>query len=293
MRIAHIIMAHKNPGQLVRLVERLQHPQFDFYIHIDGKVPIDNFDVLTNKANIFFIKNRIHCNWGGWNFTKGIINSINEVIVSDKDYNFINLLSAQDYPIKAAGEIYDFFAQRQGENFIYYADEESEWWKEAADRYEKYHFTDLKIKRKYFFQKIVNKLAPKRKFPYDLKLYGGSNSSWWTISGECAKYVAEKLSSDQKLHNFLKYCWGTDEFVIITIIMNSIFKEKTVNDNLRYIDWSEGNAHPKFLDIGDFEEIRKSEMLFARKFDMDKDEAILNRIDEQCLNYLGAGIINP
>lgn len=284
MRIAHIIMAHKNPNQLLRLIQRLQHPQSDFYIHVDKKINIDDFKFIEEKMDVTFIKNRVECNWGGNNFLRGIINSTKEVITSDNNYDFINLLSAQDYPLISPQGIYDHFKNNLDKNFISFeVSKESDWWKSAISRYEKYHFTDLNLKWKYVFQKLVNTIMPQRKFPIPLELFGSSNSSWWTISGACSKYLVEKLLNDEKLWNFLKYSWGTEEFMISSIIMNSEFREKVINNNLRYIDWSEGNARPKLLSVTDFDQIMASGMIFARKFDTEFDQEILDKLDKECL----------
>jgi len=287
MRIAHIIMAHHYPEQLLRLIQRLGHPQSDFYVHLDKKTPIDEFEFIKEKAEVTFIKNRVKCNWGGNSFLKAIITSLNEVISLNKEYDFINLISAQDYPIASTAYIYDYLKDNLGKNYISFElSKESDWWQKAALRYEKYHFTDFNFKSKYFFEKLINQILPKRKFPGSLELYGSSKSSWWTISGECSKYVAQKLTNDKKLWNFLKYSWGSDEFVITSIIMNSDFKNKVVNDNLRYIDWSEGKARPKILGIADFDKIKNSGMIFARKFDSGVDHQVLEKIDMDCLNIV-------
>lgn len=49
--------------------------------------------------------------------------------------------------------------------------------------------------------------------------------------------------------------------------------------DIRYIDWEhhEGSS-PHTLRIGDYEELIKSECLFARKFDMDVDKTIIGKI---------------
>lgn len=279
MRVAHIIMAHKGPRQLSRMIERLAHPQFDFYIHVDAKVQLDKFKLLNHKPNIFFIQNRKKCNWGGWSFTRAIISCLTEIIDKGMDYDFFNLLSAQDYPIIGADHIYRYFEQRKGQNFIYFDAPDSLWWKEAAKRYKYYHLTDSNTPGKYLIQKIANAFLPERKFPDEMELYGGSNASWWTISGECARYLVHKVPQNSRLDRFLKYCWGTDEFVITTIVMNSSFREQTVNENFRYIDWSEGGGHPRFLESKDFDKIVNSGMMFARKFDAEKDSRILDLLD--------------
>jgi hypothetical protein len=284
MRVAHIILTHKNPDQLVRLIKTLQHPQFDFFIHLDGKVQLSELDSLKEFANVTFITNRIACNWGGFTILQAIFISISQILNSGVKYDFINLLSGQDYPIISTQHIYDYLNERKGKNFISFdAEHDSDWWKTALDRFAKYHFTDLNFKGKFFAEKIINMITPARKFPEYTNLYGGNKSTWWTLSTDCAAYLTEKFYSNQKLSSFLKYCWGTDEFVIPTLIMNSQFKEHVVNDNLRYIDWSEGNPNPKLLDLNDFENIRNSNMLFARKFDVYHDQSIMDKIDESIL----------
>ena len=70
MRIAHLIMAHKNPGQLERLIVTMKHTMFDLYIHLDKKTDIKSFRHLDKHDNVFFIMYRIECNWGGYSFVK-------------------------------------------------------------------------------------------------------------------------------------------------------------------------------------------------------------------------------
>ena len=38
MKIAILIQCHKNPKQINLLLERLNHPQIDCYVHIDKKL---------------------------------------------------------------------------------------------------------------------------------------------------------------------------------------------------------------------------------------------------------------
>ena len=281
MRVAHIIMAHKNPAQLSRLTKSLRHPNFDIYIHIDAKVPIHQFEeILTNHAEVFFIKERSTCNWGGFSLFKGIIECLKQVLNTGIEYDYINLISGQDYPVKTADEIFNFLKAKKGTIFISFEDSSnSEWWRTATHRYERYHLTDFNFTGKYALQWLLNKITPIRKFPDSMKLYGGNKSCWWTLTNESAVYIVNKLKNRPDLYNFLKFCWGTDEFIIPTLIMNSELKNKVINDNLRYIDWSEGNAHPKILLSSDYNMIKDSNMLFARKFDSVIDDNILNMID--------------
>ncbi|WP_316810275.1 beta-1,6-N-acetylglucosaminyltransferase [Pedobacter heparinus] len=280
MRIAHILIAHKNPVQLERLLRKMQHPEFDFYIHIDKKVDIQSFLYLKGLARVVFIKKRVICNWGGYSTLQAMLNSLEEVLSNGVEYGFYNLLSAQDYPIKNNQYIYDFLLQNADKSFVYYENEnESNWWHNAVQRFQKYHLTDFSFKGKYFVEKMINKLLPTRRFPLPLKLYGGSKASWWTINKVSANYLINYLRRENKLSNFLKFCWGTDEFVIPTVLMNSPLKSNIINNNLRYINFPEGRANPEILKLNDMTNLRDSGMFFARKFDIDVDSTILDQID--------------
>ncbi|MEL4486220.1 beta-1,6-N-acetylglucosaminyltransferase, partial [Shewanella algae] len=81
----------------------------------------------------------------------------------------------------------------------------------------------------------------------------------------------DRLDKQPSLQRFFKYTWGSDEFVFQTLLYNSEFKKDMVNENYRYIDWSEGKPNPKTLTITDFTLIAESNAFFARKFDQDMD----------------------
>lgn len=290
MRIAHLIMAYKNPEQLERLIKRLDYCQFDIFIHLDKKIDARAFKYMANFNRVFFINNRIVCNWGGFSFVRAITNSIREILSNNEDYEYINLISAQDYPIKTNDYIYNYIKKNQGLSFLSYDESsKSDWWKHAVTRYELYHFTDINIKGRYLVQGILNRYMPKRRFPVDWVLYGSAVSSWWTITTDCAQYIVDYLDNNPKLMNFMKFTWAADEFLYASIIMNSPFRDKTINNNLRYIEWEEGKSNPRIFNLNDFKSLKRSEHLFARKFDTLIDISILDELDEY-LNSINSTI---
>ncbi|WP_342327875.1 beta-1,6-N-acetylglucosaminyltransferase [Pedobacter sp. FW305-3-2-15-E-R2A2] len=281
MRIANIIIAHKNPAQLERLIRKMQHEMFDFYIHIDKKIDIENFLYLKQIKGVHFIHHRVVCNWGGHSTLEAMLNSLKEVLSNDQRYSFYNLLSAQDYPLKKNEELYDFLVNNSKKSFVFYeTEEQSDWWSNAIQRYQKYHLTDFNFFGRYLMERVMNKVLPLRKFPLSLKLYGGSKASWWTLNHECATYLSEFFNQKNGLNKFLKFCWGTDEFVIPTILLNSPLKDQIVNDNLRYIHFPEGKANPKILELEDLTSMLNSNMFFARKFDAPVSDGLLDQIDQ-------------
>jgi hypothetical protein len=280
MRMAHLIMVHKNIKQVERLVTKLYHQDFDFYIHVDKKINIEEFEYLSTLKNVYLIKERKKINWAAYSFTKNILRCVREVLESG-DYDHVNLMSGQDYHLKSPQAIYDFFNNNIGKSFVSYDEDlNSAWWKLAKDRIEKYHFTDFEFKGRHKLGYLINLILPKRTFPLPFVLYGGECSTWWTLSAASAKYLVDFVNDDHRLQRFLQFTWCPDEFLITTILMNYPGKNLVVNNNYRYIDWSQGGANPKTLTKDNFEELSKSNMLFARKFDIDVDEEIMDMLDD-------------
>jgi hypothetical protein len=94
------------------------------------------------------------------------------------------------------------------------------------------------------------------------------------------KYISEFMETHSRVRRFSQYTWGTDEFLITTLIMNSPFKDSVINDNFYYIDWSAGGSNPKVFTIGDLEDLKKSDKFLARKFDLRVDTAVLDGLDQ-------------
>ena len=278
--MAHIIMAYKDPAQIERLVKKMSHPHFDFYIHVDSKFDQQPFEYLTSIERVYLIKKREKIRWAGFSFTRTVIQCVDEVLQGEKRYDYISSMSGQDYPVKSTEFFYQFFENRKGKNFLAIEKFGSKWWEEAEHRIANYHMTDFDFKGRYRLQFLINRILPKRKFPYGYTLYGSNRATWWTLTAECAKYLVQFIKDHPKVSRFAKFTWAPDEYLIPTVIMNSPFKDSVIPDNYRYLDWSKGGANPKILTAADFETLKKTDNLLARKFDIKVDTSILDMLDE-------------
>lgn len=262
------------------MIKNMVHEDFDFYIHVDKKFDINPHLFLKSLPNVYFINNRVDVKWAGFDTVKATFESIKEIVATGIKYDFINLLSGQDYPLQSANAMAGFFSENMGKEFMSFRDYKNDW-KEGLIRMERYFLSNHNFKGKNTIENALNYILPKRKLPYHMHPYG--KSMFWMLSPEAAMYVVNKVEGDKKLSNFFSLCWGSDEFVFQTILMNSPLKDRIVNDNYRYIDWSGGGPNPKVLDEHDFEPIEKSGMLFARKLEMLKSAKLMNLIDTKLL----------
>ncbi len=277
MKIAHLILAHKSPKQLARLMDRLSHKDADIYVHLDAKTNIEPYQKLFQRPNVHPIKRRIKVYWGSYSIVQATLNGFRQILDAKKNYNYINLLSGDDYPIKSVEGIHAYFAANPDKIFMEYLTEDSEWWAKNKTRVTRYHLTDFQFPGIYFLQSLMNGFFPARQRPEGLQFVG--KSQWLTITEEATNYVLNYLDEHPKVAEFFKLSWGSDEVVIQSVLYNSHLKFKIVNNNLRYIDWSADDVSPKTLNISDAEALKKSPALYARKFDLEKHPEILNHID--------------
>ena len=283
MRIAHLILTHKNPQQLERLIMALDHPAFDFYIHVDKKVDQTPFNYLTRKKNVFFIENRTRIYWAGYGTIQATLNGFGQIL--PKRYDYINVTSGQDFPLQSPDHIYQYLAERKGLEFITCESVEDQW-RDAAPRVKKYHLINWRIPGKHRLEKLANKmlekrLLPPRKFPLDYTIVGRSN--WFTLTAPAVQYVQEFLQQHPEVVRYFKLCWGADEFIFASVLYNSSFKER-IRDSLVYVDWTgQKDGHPRILNVGDYDKMKASGKLFGRKFDADADYRILEMLEESII----------
>ncbi len=314
MELNYIILAHENPYQLSRLAKRLDAKGVCFYIHIDRNVCLEPFKAaLYEKKNVFFLegKQRERGVWGDLGIVKGTINALKQII-EDQRSGYCILLSGQDYPLKQPAYIQKFFEESSGKNYITCFKMPGTWGINGVDRITKYkvnksnerrHFTLLpSVYDKDFYSlktagkinyllksgqsKIILKLLKKRIFPNYLEPYGGSQ--WWALPSETITLILEFISNHPDYLRYHQFTLLPDEIFFQSIIM-FLKKEHPIKiiPSLMYDNWRRKTGPlPVTFGSQDFEEIKQAgeHKIFARKFDTDTDEVILDIIDETMLS---------
>ncbi|MBY0481329.1 MAG: beta-1,6-N-acetylglucosaminyltransferase [Chitinophagaceae bacterium] len=280
MKTAYLILTHANPNQLKRLIEKLVYPETDFFVHLDLKSDISAFAGIAKMPNVYFVKNRVRVIWGAYSMIEATVKGFEEIITSSDAYDYVHLISGQDYPIAGNKKMHEFFEANPGKIFMHTLDIYTEW-QEAIPRLEYYHFTAYDFPAKHYLESLLRVVLPKRKMPLKLKPVG--RSQWFSMGIQHIKYIVAFLKKNPEVARFFNFTWAPDEIVFQTILFASPFKKDMVNNNLRYIDWSEGAASPKTFTMEDKEALAASGKFFARKFNPEKDSKILDWIDENLL----------
>jgi len=275
LRIVYRIGVHKNPEQVSRLVERIYCPSDFFYINIfmtKETPPHSEWESALQKyrnGNMLYTWKRGGA-WGGFGNVEGPLDAMTYCRGFDYDY-FINL-SGQCYPIKPMDVIKEELRKRNVAYMENFRLPSKAWEGEngGLDRINCFHVRLLNLSIR------IPRLN--KALPYGLEPYGGSY--WFCLPKRFVDYVLDYVSNHPAIMRFYRHCRIPEEMFFQTIIMNSPLKSDVVNDDKRYIRWQK-KPSPEILTQEDFNEIMRSDKLFARKFDINVDKTILDLIDRE------------
>ena len=275
MKCAIFIQAHRGPEQVARLCRALRDPAFDLYVNIDLNKKITPFRE-TAPPEVRFIHRRTRIRWGDFSQVEATLNALEEILKTNPAYDFILFISGQDYPLLPPAQIAETLVHHPNVQFMCHnCIEESS----PVSNYFRYPYVHLSSR---ILSRIINRLlhlvsSGRRKFPLPAAYKG---SSWWTLSGPCAKYVTEYARTHPELARFFRRVHCSDEFFFQSIILNSPFANSVIPDNFRYVDWSDNRPNPRTLTEADYDRLIHSGCWFGRKFDMEQDSRILDLIDK-------------
>jgi len=297
MKKAYIIMAHRSPDLLYRLVERLCDTNAHFFIHLDSRTPRGPFDsILSLDRKITFVE-REASYWGEISYVQATLNAMKAVQRSGISFDRIFLLSGQDYPIKSNREIDEILARSPHTIFLeYFALPAFQKWQPSGGMY--------RVNKYFFGMPWRNRMLAKalnglgiifpflRRKPYQgMKPYSGS--TWWIMDMRALEYVLHFVARNPGYVRYHRHTFACDEVFFHMILVNAtdpVIQRNLVNNNLRYIRWENiKSSHPEILTEADLDVLKQSGALFARKFDPAVDTAILDSIDRHCLG----GAVKP
>jgi hypothetical protein len=260
---------------------------------------------VNNLSNVIFLK-RNNCHWGDFGHVLATLKGLQNSLQNNLSYDYVFLISGQDYPIKSTHYIQSFLKEAKGKEFLSHYDIPNQHWGEDVlpRRTELWHFRFLEDWPFRFLDPFVHlpsKRIPKSKIrsailasanlmfrkrtpPGNIKFFGGPG--YWCITRRCAEYINEFATENPKFVKFFRYVDCPDEIFFHTIILNSSFARNVINDDLRCIDISEKKG-PRIWQKRDFELLAQSNSLIARKFDTSVDSEILDLIDSKLLLQAG------
>ena len=218
-KIAILILGHKNPNQLSKLVSSLANSHFDFYIHIDKKVDILPFQKSLENLkdmNISFVKDRIKTYFFDFSLVEATCKCA-AMAYKSGNYKYYILLSGQDYPIKSKDYIYGYLIKNYPMCWIdmYGVDEAAfhgvNWVKNIGYFYTSQHLRKIILNivgNKFYFSKY-GKLVKLFAVIYDriMTLIKGAPRDWlkstqYTYSAGSHFWILPDIAIEHILNNY-------------------------------------------------------------------------------------------
>jgi len=279
MNIATLILAHDRFDELRLLVDSIKQ-DFRVYIHLDASAKLPA-GASFNEVNVRSIR-KYPIAWGDENMIYAILDLLR--MAYDDDCDYFMLISGADLPARQPYSILRDIQRNPETNYLDHArlpradwplsgglGRMTLWWEPLHNRE-----NPTLINRAYaLLRKIQTSLGRKRRL-LPMKYYGGS--TWFNISRQTARYILDYTENNPEYLRQFRYTRNADEIFFHTLIMNSVYKKNTVNDDKRYIDWASGPERPRVLRMEDYNNIIRSGDFFARKFNPDVDSEVIRRV---------------
>ena len=295
MKIAILIMCHKNPEQVNLFLETMRHPQFAFFIHVDKKSDIVNDIIVRDDVIVVPEEKRVDIKWG----QVSLVDATLALFLCAKerdDFDFYWLCSGQDFPIKPMSRITKWFEMHPENDFVdIYLSKNA-----GLKRDNHYDKRNALFYPQWMLGNSLWKRIAKRAY---IDLTGGYNhtfkwarrnnttgllfffgSEWICLTSRTFEWMKNYLSCHPEYYQYMQNCNCSDESFFQTLLMNSPYAENRM-DYLHYIDWSEEKNSPKTLTFDDIDSITTSDKYMARKIDIDYDlkivEALQKKVEEE------------
>jgi hypothetical protein len=273
------VQAHTNFEQLERLIARIiRSDDSAVHVHVDRKNEALQGRLAHHYrgySRVYILTERESVFWGDFSQVKATLLLLGQARLYE--YRYYSLLSGQDYPIRPLSEFHRFLQVNDGTEFIEARRRGNTWRILLVHRHTKHPLFRKSRWFRYYalLRSIVNH---RKKISLDrLPIYYGSQ--WFTITSDAVNFIWEFIRDNPVFLKDFETTTCGDEHFFQTILMNSDFKNKISDDNLRYYRFDPRSNSPSILRSEDHDELLDSQKFIARKFDCNFDREILDRLD--------------
>lgn len=276
MKHAYLIIAHNEFDILRLLVESLDDARNDLFVHIDKKVE-DVPSLHTRFSRLYVLEDRVDVRWGNVSQIECELRLF-EAAYQQGPYDFYHLISGTHLPLKSNDYIDAFFSGFVGNEIMHM-------W--PFDDYE----ADIKIRFRHLYTSVykspikslrlfsqfmwninvkIQKLLGIRRYKNQL-FYKSDN--WVSLSQNAISFLVHRKKEILRKYRFT-FCG--DEFFVASELKACGDRFQIMDrSGLLFVDFI--NGAPRDLNASDLEALKKSECLFARKFNS-SDSAFLHAV---------------
>ncbi|MCX7127175.1 beta-1,6-N-acetylglucosaminyltransferase [Aeromonas sp.] len=271
--IAYFILVHRYPDQFKRLFKAIYHDSNHYLIHVDKssgpelQQEIASFLSDYPNASLLASKNAL---WGGYSLVDAELRGIAALLKQGVEWEFFINLSAQDFPLRTQAQIHSFLRDHSGKDFLKVLDQR----KLRPDTLHRIDHYVTETERELICEQVATRPYLEGVIPY-------IGNQWMILSRAFCEFVSHSPEVD-RFKSFYQNTLIADEGFFQTVIMNTSYQGRIVNDDKRAIEWipmGDIKLRPRDYLAEDATALLQSDHLFARKFDETIDSQILDILE--------------
>jgi hypothetical protein len=292
-----VVLAHRGPEQVARLLAALEHREVRRYLHLDARVDPQPFQAALRRAGVAEVAwlPRRPTRWGGPEIVDASLDGLRAALADGCGY--VVQVSGQDFPLWPVERMVAFFTEHADRSFLEHVALPDDRWRHGGRlRTECWTFSVLGRRETHvparfpvpmsWKGRVLNALLGvaarvrgPRRVPSCARLHGGSQ--WWNLSGDAVRFVLDFVEAHPGYRAYHRHTLLPDELFFQSILAGTDFPRRhpVVNDSLRYMEWPAGRSHPRLLTLADLPALEAAEAPFARKFDAAVDGSVLDALE--------------
>ena len=283
-RHAFLVLCHKQPRQINALTRLLAEPEQSadrthVFLHLDVKFAPLLPQILPRPNLMAFSRHRMH--WGGFGLVRATLDLLRRAL-EVAPFDYLHLISGQCLPLRPIPEILDHFDASGLEHMASTPFPVEGLPYQGLDRIlvdypphlqGRYRGVKARMLEEYKLE-VLRDASRHRKLDHLPRLYHGSQ--WFSVTGACAEQMLRFSDHHPELARFCETSLIPDEMFFQTVLMASPFADQLDRRTFRHMDWKRGG--PYTFTREDVTYLLASPGMFARKFDIGKDEAAVARL---------------
>jgi Core-2/I-Branching enzyme len=287
--VAYIVISHRNPAQVVRLVRALREgPSATVLVRHDPHgEPLEAREIEAAGGEP--LRDRIRTRWGGWSQLQMIVACLREASARH-DPDWILLLSGQDYPLRPLADIEAELESspadaRLGSVRPVEARRPAPGDDEFFLRCRYRHYARPRvfpsslpgsIRPLAYSRELPPLVGVRRIEPAPLRFF--ASADWLTLGRAGVRTVLAASRNRRLMRHFRRVAVPTESFFASVLLADpALIVER---DNRRFSSFEHGAPHPATLVSEDYDRLVASGADFARKFDTKVEPGVLDMLDE-------------
>lgn len=266
MHHAWLIIAHNEFGILQRLINALDAPQCDFFVHIDRKVK-DLPELSVAAGRLYLLKDRVDVRWGSVLQIRCEL-ALFQAAEKHGPYDFYHVISGTTLPLKPFPQIDEYFLSHAGKSILSGLCRDTEYQETLKMRrynlFLRNYGSPNAVRRKVSQYMWKSAIAAQRLLGIqtnrEKSFYKASN--WLSLTEDAVQCI---LLRRKEILKSYRWSFCGDEYFVPSELMASPLKD-TLLDSDEYLLHTISRSNSSTFRLDEYDELCGTKYLFARKF---------------------------